>query len=157
MNAKSRLRDAFLDDHQKLTKGLSALVRLVESGEWQQAVQKAEELDRIAGPHIEFEEERFYPQVSRSRGKDYVDNLYDEHRSGREAIEALRASAGRTEVTDEERDRVLFHLRRALDHVVSCGTLLSHVTSLEDEEQEKLLSDLEGYRKAGHRWTELSR
>lgn len=157
MKTKPRLRDAFLEDHRKLTRGLSALVRLVENGEWEQAVRRAEELDRIAGPHIEFEERRFYPQVSRSRGKDYVDNLYDEHRSGREAIEMLRAAAGRTNLSKEERERLLFHLHRALDHVVSCGTLLSHVTSLDDEEQDKLLADLEGYRKAGHRWTELSR
>jgi hypothetical protein len=157
MRPRSSLETAFVEDHRKLTRGLATLVELVERGDLREAAREARELDEVAGPHIEFEETRFYPEVARSRGKDYVAQLYDEHRSGREALGALEELPrdGDFEMTPEQRDRVLYHLRRALDHAVSCGTLLSHVTTLGESEQRGLLEDLEAFRRAAHRWTEL--
>lgn len=149
------LREAFIEDHQKMTKGLSELIRLVEAGRMDVAASKARELDRIVGAHIEFEETRFYPQVQKSRGAAYVANLYDEHQSGVEALRALEAIEDPEVVDDTERERILGHLRRALEHAFSCGTLLSHLTSLSENDQQSLLADLEGFRDKGHLWTEL--
>lgn len=155
---KSRtLQDAFVEDHQKLTKGLSKLLTLVEASRFEEAARVARELDAVAGAHIEFEEKRFYPEVEKVRGPEYVDNLYDEHQSGVEAIRSLERLGGQKDVDPKERDRILHHLRRALDHTVSCGSLLSHVTSLNEEAQADLLKDLERFRSSGHRWTELER
>jgi hypothetical protein len=154
---KHGLREAFLEDHQKLTKGLRELLSLVEAERFEDAARVAKELDTVAGAHIEFEEKRFYPEVEKVRGADYVDNLYDEHQSGVEAIRSLERLSGTKGVDAEERDRILRHLHRALDHVVSCGTLLSHVTALDEKAQAELLDALERYRSSGHRWTELER
>lgn len=151
----SALRDAFVEDHRRLTQGLSNLVKLVEAGRIEYAVQLARELDEVAGPHIEFEESRFYPEVSRHGGRQYVERLYDEHRSGREALVALQALEGKRELDADQRDAILFHLRRAHEHALSCGTLLSHVTSLGPEEQSELLGELEACRRRKRRWTEL--
>ena len=59
-------------------------------------------------------------------------------------------------VGPHERERLLRHLHRAHAHAVSCGTLLSHVTCLSDEEQGSFLRELDRYRELGHKWTELS-
>lgn len=151
----SSLEDAFIEDHRTLTRGLSRILKLVEQQQYDEASAVAKEIDRAAGPHIEFEEKSFYPEVSKTRGREYVENLYDEHRSGLQAIRIL-SMLEPGEVPDaEERSRLLFHLRRVLDHAVSCGTLLSHVTSLPDDEQQRFLAELERYRKLAHKWTEL--
>lgn len=149
------LKDAFVEDHRTLTRGLSRLVELVEEGDYPEASRVARALDSSAGPHIEFEEHSFYPEVRKSRGSEYVANLYDEHRSGLEAVRTLSRLEPGVTPAPEAREWLLFHLRRALDHAVSCGTLLSHVTSLADDEQERLLSELERFRSLGHKWTEL--
>jgi hypothetical protein len=151
----NELRDAFIEDHQKMTKGLTELIRLVEADEMDRAARKARELDAVIGPHIEFEERRFYPQVQKSRGEDYVRNLYDEHQAGAEAIRALIAIDDPAGIHDAARKRILEQLRTALDHAFSCGTLLSHVTSLPDSDQAELLDDLKRYRREAHVWSEL--
>ena len=46
-------------------------------------------------------------------------------------------------------------LETAMDHALSCGTLLSHVTSKDAAEQQRLLDRLEDISRRGHRWTEL--
>ena len=66
------LRDAFVEDHRTLTRGLSRMLKLVEDGDYDEAARVAKELDRDAGPHIEFEEKSFYPEVRKTRGRDYV-------------------------------------------------------------------------------------
>lgn len=149
------LRDAFIEDHQKMTKGLTELIRLVEAGEMDEASQRARQLDAVIGPHIEFEERRFYPQVRKSRGEEYVRNLYHEHQEGVEALSALITAEDPAAIDEAGRKRILDHLRTALDHAFSCGTLLSHVTALPDREQGDLLKDLKRYRSAGRLWTEL--
>ncbi len=149
------LEDAFIEDHRTLTRGLSRLVKLVQEARYDEAVLVANEIDQAAGPHIEFEEKSFYPEVRKTRGREYVENLYDEHRSGLEAIRLLMKLEPGTVPAPEDRERLLFLLRRVLDHAVSCGTLLSHVTSLGDDEQQRFLAELERCRKVAHKWSEL--
>jgi hemerythrin-like domain-containing protein len=152
------LREEFLADHRKMTQGLSKLIDLLESGDVGGAVRKARQLDRVIGPHIEFEEKRFYPEVRKARGENYVRNLYDEHQSGVEAIRALEAiEEGSPQLDDASRQRILKQLRIALEHAFSCGTLLSHVTSLAKSEQDALLEELERFRSEAHLWTELEK
>jgi hypothetical protein len=149
------LKDAFIEDHQTLTRGLSRLLELVRQGEFDEASRAARELDRAAGPHIEFEENAFYPEVRKTRGEAYVDNLVDEHHSGLEAVRSLSKLEPGDVPEAAERDRLVLDLERVLDHAVSCGTLLSHVTSLPEDEQERFLAELERYRELAHKWTEL--
>lgn len=59
----SSLNDAFIEDHQTLTRGLSRLLSLVEQRHYDESARVAKELDPAVGPHIEFEEKSFYPQV----------------------------------------------------------------------------------------------
>ena len=52
----SELGEAFVEDHQHLTRGLNHLLEALRNENFQEAAWIAEELDTIAGPHIQFEE-----------------------------------------------------------------------------------------------------
>ena len=67
----SSLKDAFIEDHQTLTRGLSHLLKLVQEEDYDEASRVARELDKAVGPHIEFEEKSFYPEVRKTRGREY--------------------------------------------------------------------------------------
>jgi hypothetical protein len=41
------------------------------------------------------------------------------------------------------------------DHVLSCGTLLSHLTALDEAAQQRMLERLLEFRRERRRWTEL--
>lgn len=157
MQEDRSLSDAFLEDHQHLTRGLSAALEALESDDLQAAVEIAEELDQRAGPHIRFEEEHFYPKVAERRGQAYVAQLFREHEAGRVALRALLAGGHARELSSDEKRRIQKGLREALDHAVSCGTLLSHVTTLEQGEQQRLLKTLLQLRETGGRWTDTAR
>ena len=147
------LAEAFLEDHQHLTRGLSGTLTALEEGDLATAISTANELDRQAGPHIRFEEEFFYPEVARSRGSGYVSQLFREHDAGRRAVLALVDHSPGRQLTQDEESRIRAGLREALDHAVSCGTLLSHVTTLDGQKQERLLKTLLRLRNEGGRWT----
>lgn len=148
------LSDAFLEDHQHLTRGLSAILESLEADDLASAVRIGEELDRHAGPHMHFEEEYFYPKVGAARGRGYEAQLLQEHETGRAALQELLAQGGATPLDPEAKQRIISGLREALDHTYSCGTLLSHVTTLPAEEQQHLLDALLQLRAHGERWTD---
>ena len=155
MKDENPLVKAFLEDHKHLTQGFSSLLRALKENDFAAASQIADDIDRLAGPHIEFEEEFFYPVVERARGREYVSRLYKEHGAGLRAVKALRAAAHEPDKKGTE--ALLEAAQTALDHAVSCGTLLSHVTTLGESEQAELLQKLLDLRKQGRRWTEMAR
>jgi len=158
MSAKSsKLSEAFVEDHRHLTQGLTRLLEAVRAGDVVRAVEVADALDQAAGPHVRFEEDVFYPQVAKARGPEFVGRLYREHRVGVEAIEAILKCRGASSLVKEERDRLLQKLEATLEHTISCGTLLSYVTSMEPDRQAEMLAQLETFRRQPCRWSELPR
>lgn len=153
---ESRLAAAFLEDHKVLTRGLATTLSAVRQGDLATAARAAEALDQQAGPHIEFEERYFYPEVEKSRGAEYVSGLHREHDAGRNALRTLIAIRG-GRLDPDDRALVISQLHEALDHAVSCGTLLSHLTTLDADQQDVLLGHLLRLRQEGPRWTKRSR
>lgn len=153
MKAENQLAKAFLEDHKHLTQGFSSLLRALEEDDIAKASEIANDIDRLAGPHIEFEEEFFYPVVERSRGREYVSRLYKEHGAGLQVVKSLREREKKLD--PKETEALVTAARTALDHAVSCGTLLSHVTTLGEQEQADLLQKLLDLRKHGRRWTAM--
>lgn len=151
----STLGDLFLQHHKQFTRGLHNVLKLLQSGEVRAAVEEGDRLDQLAGPHIEFEEESFYPQVAKKLGDDFVQRLYDEHQTGQKALKTLLQWRDRPEIPAEERDQLVRDIQIALDHATSCGTLLSHLTTLRPEEQNQFTEQLLDFNQQGHRWTEL--
>jgi hypothetical protein len=91
---RSALKQAFIEDHQILTRGLSELIALVEEESYEKASRVARELD--AGPHIELEEKAFYPEVRKTRGREYVENLFRRYRAVALASEPITHETGRS-------------------------------------------------------------
>lgn len=151
----TRLEQEFLEDHRHLTRGFQSLIDAVEHNDVERCRHDADELDRVAGPHIEFEEHVLYPRLRKERGDELGARLLREHQVARSAILFLE-SRGTEPLNPSDRARVLEQLRVGLEHAVTCGTVLSHLTVLDDSEQVEMLKCLHEFRSHNMRWTELS-
>ncbi len=149
------LERAFIDDHQELSRGYREIVEAIEQDDHELAANIATRLDQVAGPHIEFEEHCLYPEVARSRGEEYVERLYREHADTVETLTEIEQHDGPLDAPTKQ--RWLAGIQHGLDHAASCGTLLSHLSTLEPGRQKDLLDELNGYRKAARRWSQLHR
>lgn len=152
----SPLHDAFLEDHRKLTRGLLRLLGTLKENDVGAAQKEADELDRLAGPHMEFEETVFYPTLEKLLGSEFVDQLYHEHGLGQDAVRALLAHEAATPLPEKEQRRLVGQVEMALEHALSCGSLLSHLAAVGEADQRAMLHRLIELRSRGRRWTELS-
>jgi len=150
------LHDAFLEDHRKLTRGLSGLIAALAAHDMPGARRTAERLDREAGPHMAFEETVFYPACERFLGEGKTDTLYDEHAEGQAAVRWLLDHEDGDRLGPADRARLLAQVRVALDHAIGCGSLLSYVERLEPAERRRMLERLLALRREGPRWTSLA-
>jgi hypothetical protein len=149
------LQRAFLEDHRHLTRGLTNIVGSLERGDEAGARREADILDRNVGPHMAFEEQVFYPELSRILGPEPVSHLYEDHDVGKHAVQKLLEGAGAGTLGEQERTELLADLRGMLEHAEGCGTLLSHLEGLRPERLERLMAALVELRSQGIRWTEL--
>ncbi len=150
---QNRLKEAFAEDHRKLTRGFRDAVAALEKGDLPTARTLADELDKVAGPHIEFEESCLYPAVAENRGEGYTAKLYDEHSKMMKALTELQSAS---EMSENQRISWLASMKEGLDHAISCGTLLSYLVSLPDGKQDELYRRLEQFRsQQPRRWSQL--
>lgn len=152
----NELRDAFVDDHRKMTQGYERLLTAIDAGDFASASNMAVRLDELAGPHIEFEERFLYPTVKSIRGEAYVSNLYDEHAKIVRAISEIASLQPGASPTAQQAARWTTQLKHGLDHAASCGSLLSHLQVQSVEKQREYLQAIQRLRKGGTRWSELS-
>ncbi len=150
-----QLQQAFVDDHQALTRGYRDLENAIESRDFATATKLAGELDKRAGPHIEFEERFLYPEVESVRGRPYSSRLYREHEAILGVLVELQAIIPGQPPSNEDVARWKEGLRQGMDHAATCGTLLSHLESQAPKQLEQLLGSLKELRSLGHRWSEL--
>ncbi len=152
MSTENRLKRAFVEDHRKLTRGYRDIRKALQADAVETAKQLADDLDRMAGPHIEFEERYLYPVVEEHRGESYAANLYSEHSMILQAIRGLKEAQTASE---EQKSQWLRGMDEGLRHAATCGTLLSYLVTLPEQEQDRLLAHLERLRNRGCRWSEL--
>lgn len=155
------LHEAFLADHRALTRGLNDLRAALSQADTARACLVAGELDLRAGPHMEFEETLLYPALVRPLGAPAVRSLYREHAVGRAAIRQLQrlaeASADDEPHLDEPTRRALLEqVDTILEHVLGCGSLISHLDRLGAAEQRVMLGELRRLNRAGKRWTDIA-
>jgi hypothetical protein len=156
-HVSSALREAFLDDHKHLTRGLTRTLEALRKGDDSNAIQLADTMDRAVGPHMAFEETAFYPELVGILGEGFVEHLGEEHAVGQRAVKTLLDHAGGEPLAEEERKTLIEGLDTMLDHALGCGTLLSHLDGLEETRKRRLLEQLLELRQQGLRWTELDR
>jgi hypothetical protein len=149
------LREAFLDDHKHLTRGLTRTLQALRDGDDANAIQLADTMDRAVGAHMAFEEDVFYPKLAAILGEGFVEHLEEEHEIGQQAVKTLLSHTPGEPLTEEERMELIEGLDTMLDHAVGCGTLLSHLDGLQEAGKKELLDQLLELRRRGVRWTEL--
>ena len=154
---KNPLHEAFLEDHRQLTRGLARIRQALLDEDVAGAARLASELDRQVGPHMEFEEAVFYPELRKKLGSEFVDRLDHEHDIGRAALEALIELGPSGSLTEARRGEILCSVETALEHAKSCGTLLSHLGYLDEEERAAMLEELLAARERGRPWTRVAR
>ena len=158
-----QLKRLFVEDHRMMTRGYRDLLGQLKNQNLIGVEKLAAELDRRAGPHIEFEEKHLYPRVRESRGDEYADHMYEEHREILSTLIELQQIHTTAANSDEERqtpsdrqmERWKKSLQEGLDHAAACGTLLSHLQTLPEKVQEELLNTMEQLRKRGAKWSSL--
>jgi hypothetical protein len=149
------LQTVFLQAHRHFIGGLQRILACLDGGDLPGAIAAGRELDRVAGPHIEFEETVFYPLLVGPMGREAVQRLYQEHAAGRDGLRTLLSiETGTLSPAAEETVREQIHV--ALEHATTCGTLLSHVAALDEGIKERILAKHHEIESRAHRWTELS-
>ena len=154
-SAWKQLQKTFLDDHRTMTRGYRDLLTAIELRDFAAAAQLAANLDELAGPHIEFEEQCLYPEIESIRGEAYASRLYGEHAEILRVLLELQALTAETPPTDDDVASWTEGLRHGLEHAAACGSLLSHLQAQSPEQLERSWESLKGLRKQRHRWSEL--
>ena len=150
-----QLRQTFIDDHQVMIRGYRDMLHALEQRDLAAAARLSAKVDAIAGPHIEFEEQYLYPAVKELRGDAYVSRLYDEHNEVLSVIAALQTLAEDVVPSDDEISGWKESLKAGLDHAAACGSLLSHLQALPDQQQRDYLDAIGRLRRQGRRWSEM--
>ena len=155
LDTTSPLVTEFLKDHQQFSRLLYEISKLLEAEDLQKARVRAEELNRLAGPHIAYEEAELYPRLQ-GMGVTSVseEHLVGEHHQVLDAVELLLRSEP---LTPDELTQCREGIKIALDHAEHCGSLISLVSRLGQKEQAASLVVLKQLREEGKSWTELKR
>ncbi|QDT02111.1 hypothetical protein K227x_04820 [Rubripirellula lacrimiformis] len=154
--AWKQLQRAFIEDHRTLTRGYVSLLKLLDERDFTGAASEAKRLDELAGPHIAFEESFLYPKVGESRGDEYTGKLYQEHAEILNALVEIRQLKPDANLDDSAIESLKDRLHHGLDHAAACGSLLSHLKALPDDEQSQALRRLLRFRDHSPAWSDLA-
>lgn len=151
--ARQTLEKEFATDHREMTQGFARLLELLRSGEDAEVRRLASDIDRLAGPHIEFEETVLYPAIAQMEGQDFAARLNAEHASVLEAIEWLQSPPSESPIDVNTRERLIQQIQIGLEHAETCGSLLGHLTTLDEPQHQNYLKQLLECRERGRRWS----
>lgn len=150
---ESPLIAEFLKDHQQFSRLLFQIKKLLDEGKIEAAQQRAEELDQLAGPHIEFEETELYPRLKILGARQATEELLvDQHH---DALLALQALIEMEEPDEDSLEGIKKGFGDALNHAEHCGSLISLMVQLDQDQQAESLRSLIQLRSKGNRWTQL--
>jgi len=156
-NTKAELFEAFRADHAMLGRSFHILRERLAAGDTDGARQQARRIDQEAGAHIAFEEQDFYPALSRLLDEAEVAGMYSEHDDARSLILEL-SSAKDADLTEAATVRALLDRIDAMQvHVSECGELFGAMGGLSDEEITLLLDRLKFWRSHAPSWSDYAR
>jgi hypothetical protein len=154
LDTRTPLISEFLKDHQQFSRLLYQIANLLQEGKIDLARERANDLDTVAGPHIAYEEAELYPRLAKLGETSVTEEmLVGQHHDALDAVRALI----KTESPDKAALKsIQTGFQGALSHAEHCGSLISLLNRLDEQEQAESLKKLEGFRKQGKKWTELS-
>ena len=134
---------------------LAALRDALRGGALARAMMVANQLDRHAGPHIEFEQSCLYPILEKRLGKAMVQRLYHEHEVGRDLLRALYRLPPDARLSTRMRERLAEKAEAARRHAVGCSEALTPLDDMDEDRQSALSERLRSSRSRQTRWTQL--
>ena len=152
----AELFEEFRHDHQIMGRGLFEVAAALRAGDDQQAAEAARALDRVAGPHIRFEELYFYPELRSLLGDPTVERFEAEHREGLAAIGRLSRLKDAGSFSSVERERLGKQIDVMREHTDECGEHFGALGRIPRPQQQNLLTALHKLRREGGLWTEWS-
>lgn len=130
------------------------IAKLLDDQEIEQARVRAKELDAVAGPHIAYEESELYSRLGELGVKSVTkQQLVDEHR---EVLDALRMLLNNPAPDGKMVESIKAGFRSGLTHAEHCGSLMSLMGRLDEQQRSESLKRLIHLREHGRNWTELS-
>lgn len=155
MSVWDSLQANLLRGHRQLAEGLSGTIAVLERGDFGTAAKLADELDRDAGPHVEFQERYLFPVVEEQQGEAIAVKLYDELGSVVATLmELQRLSSGLSPSATMKR-RWLRSLRRGLRHLRRTRPMFACLAEQPIRRKAELLRRHERLRRRPHRWSQL--
>ena len=143
----------FLKDHQQFSRLLYQISKLLEEGKIDLARERAKDLNVLAGPHIAYEEAELYPRLAKMGEKTVTkEMLIGQHH---DALDAVRALMDEPPLDEAAVESIKTGFQGALSHAEHCGSLISLMTQLNQQEQSSSLEALKRFREEGKKWTEL--
>jgi hypothetical protein len=156
-NDKAELFEAFRADHALLGRGFHILRERLAAGDIDGARAQARRIDEEAGAHIAFEEQDFYPALSRLLDEEEVTGMYREHHDGLKLILEL-SRENEAELGEDNRVRALLDQVDAMQaHVSECGELFGAMGGLSDQEIAALMDRLNFWRAQAPSWSDYAR
>lgn len=138
----------FRADHRQVRDGLIELTAALEAKEVKKAREILARIDKLIGPHFQFEEEALYPALRVFLGE-YVDDLIKEHDGVIATARACATLLQKPELDDEEARAAAKNARALLVHVSNCDGLGILAERLTPQELARLGEKLVAARKAG--------
>lgn len=143
---------AFQADHRALGQMFHALSGSLRAGDLPEARRLAYALDMEAGPHIAFEEARFYPRLVALIGDAEVRRMYAEHAEALALIETLTELPPDAGLSPGQRRGLLARSEAMETHIAECGELFAAMGRIPEDEQKALCGALFEWRARAPTW-----
>ncbi len=149
MKTQTPLVEEFLADHKQMSRLLYEALAAIKQGNISLARELAVRLNYVSGPHIQYEEMELYPRLKDHYGAVSEEGLIQEHHEIAAGIRSLVQDPVDDPSDLDEAER---RLQIGLNHAEHCGSLVSVLAGLTDEEQAASLVVLRELRNQQRSW-----
>ncbi|MGA8291465.1 MAG: hemerythrin domain-containing protein [Rhodoplanes sp.] len=125
MDVFAQLLEAFRHDHVMLGRGFNRLSYCLRAGDAVGAYAAACKLHDLAGAHISFEEEEYYPALIPLFGEETVRRMRQEHCCGVDVISTLLGRGLDLPLHPDLTARLLAQSEVMEEHIAECGELFA--------------------------------
>lgn len=127
------------DDHKQVRDILLGIIKAAEKRNATKALELLLHLDKLGGPHFQWEEESFYPTLERFFGPEYKEYLLSVHDKIIRAARKLALILGKGEITEEESKLIPAVVRSdVLPHPIECEGLTLFADRLTKKELDSM-------------------
>lgn len=148
-------------DHVKVRDILLDIIEAANKQDAAKALELLLRLDKLGGPHFQWEEETFYPTLERFYGGEYKEYLYSVHDRIIRAARKLAEILGKGELSEADAAKVIALVRAdILPHPIECEGLALFSERLTRQELDEMNEHFQKVRKDNHpllEWAEKVR